>query len=281
LIPSQTPTLYGLDFTSAPRRGKPITVARCRLEGTCLVWEGFEDLLDFEAFEGLLERPGPWVAAMDFPFGQPRKLIENLGWPAAWEGYVETVAALGSKARFREVLKAYRDPRPPGDKQHPREIDARSRSQSPMTVYGTPVGLMFFEGAPRLARSRCRVLPMRPGGDRERTVLEGYPALVARTLIGRSSYKTESRSQDTAARRAARRVLVEGLASAPLAERYGITVALPPAVQAQLRQEHQGDRLDALLCAIQAAWASRRRDLGVPAAADGLEGWIADPVLVG
>lgn len=281
MTPSEPATLYGLDFTSAPRRRKPITVARCRLEGDRLRWEAFEDLEDFSAFEAFLERPGPWLAAMDFPFGQPRKLIENLAWPQVWRGYVETVAALGSKARFREVLKAYRDPRPAGDKQHPREIDARSRSQSPMTVYGTPVGLMFFEGAPRLARSGCRVLPVLPGGDPHRTVLEGYPALVARTLVGRSSYKTESRSRDTAARREARRALVEGLAAAALTERYGVSVALPRPVQEQLRQEHQGDRLDALLCAIQAAWASQRPDLGIPPDADALEGWIADPALVG
>ncbi len=169
---SENLTLYGLDFTSAPRQRKPITVARCLRNGDLLVLEAFEDLEDFLAFEAFLHRPGPWLAAMDFPFGQPRKLIENLEWPRCWEGYVETVAAFGSKARFREILKAYRDPRPPGDKQHPRAIDALSRSQSPMTVYGTPVGLMFFEGAPRLVRSGCRVLPLRAGGDPARTVLE-------------------------------------------------------------------------------------------------------------
>jgi hypothetical protein len=271
--------LYGLDFTSAPRRAKPITVARCRRVGDRLLVEGFEDLEDFAAFEAFLERSGPWLAAMDFPFGQPRKLIENLGWPRAWAGYVGEVAALGSKARFREVLKAYRDPRPPGDKQHPRAIDARGRSQSPMTVYGTPVGLMFFEGAPRLAASGCRVLPMAPGGDPRRTVLEGYPALVARTLIERRSYKTESRSKDTPERREARADLVAGLTSSRLRERYGVTVDLEPGEAKRLQEEHQADRLDALLCAVQASWAAGRADLGIPEHADPLEGWIADPSL--
>jgi hypothetical protein len=38
-----------------------------------------------------------------------------------------------------------------------------------------------------------------------------------------------------------------------------------------------GDRLDAALCAMQAAWAWRRRDdnYGLPAHVDPLEGWIA------
>ena len=271
--------LYGLDFTSAPRKRKPITVARCHRAGERLIVEGFEDLETFQAFEAFLQRPGPWLAAMDFPFGQPRKLIENLGWPRAWRGYVETVAALGSKARFREVLKTYRDPRPPGDKQHPRTIDARSRSQSPMTVYGTPVGLMFFEGAPRLARSGCRVLPVHPEGDPQRTVVEGYPALVARTLIRRRSYKTESRRQDTPDRHQARADLVAGLGSDRLAERYGLRVQLGPDSAAQLRSEHRADRLDALLCAVQAAWATGQDDFGIPQRADALEGWIADPRL--
>jgi hypothetical protein len=272
-------TLYGLDFTSAPRQQKPITAARCRRDGDRLVVEAFEDFLDFSAFEAFLQRPGPWLAAMDFPFGQPRKLIENLRWPDDWAGYVETVAAFGSKARFREILKAYRDPRPPGDKQHPRAIDALSRSQSPMTVYGTPVGLMFFEGAPRLLRSGCQVLPLRPGGDPARTVLEGYPALVARTLIGRRSYKTETRARDTPERRQARADLLAGLGSGQLRHRYGVVVALDPPVVERLVEEHPADRLDALLCAVQAAWASQRTDRGIPRHADPLEGWIADPVL--
>ena len=273
--------LYGIDFTSAPRRRKPITVARCQRQGNRLWLESLEDLLDFAAFEAFLEHPGPWLAAMDFPFGQPRKLVENLRWPGDWAGYVETIAALGTKARFREILKAYRDPRPPGDKQHPRAIDALSRAQSPMTVYGTPVGLMFFEGAPRLARSGCRILPVRPEGDPARTVVEGYPALVARTLIGRRSYKTESRAQDTAERRQARADLVAGLGSGRLRQPYGVVVECDSLLAERLVEEHPADHLDALLCAVQAAWASQRQDLGIHPDADPLEGWIADPVALG
>jgi predicted RNase H-like nuclease len=42
------------------------------------------------------------------------------------------------------------------------------------------------------------------------------------------------------------------------------------------------DRLDALLCAIQSAWAWTQRDqnFGVPVDADPAEGWIVDPGLV-
>jgi hypothetical protein len=42
-----------------------------------------------------------------------------------------------------------------------------------------------------------------------------------------------------------------------------------------------GDRLDALFCAIQTAWAwtMRSERYGVPEHLDPLEGWIADPSL--
>ena len=43
-----------------------------------------------------------------------------------------------------------------------------------------------------------------------------------------------------------------------------------------------GDMLDAVLCALQAAWAWSQRDnnYGIPKHANKLEGWIADPELL-
>jgi hypothetical protein len=35
-----------------------------------------------------------------------------------------------------------------------------------------------------------------------------------------------------------------------------------------------GDLLDAVICAVQAAWAAKRSDYGLPAAASAGEGWI-------
>jgi predicted RNase H-like nuclease len=48
-----------------------------------------------------------------------------------------------------------------------------------------------------------------------------------------------------------------------------------------LAHDPTGDHLDALLCAIQAAWAWTMRDhaYGAPRDADAIEGWIADPSL--
>ena len=39
----------------------------------------------------------------------------------------------------------------------------------------------------------------------------------------------------------------------------------------------RGDLLDAVLCALQAAWSSVQPDYGVPETCDLLEGWIGDP----
>jgi hypothetical protein len=49
-----------------------------------------------------------------------------------------------------------------------------------------------------------------------------------------------------------------------------------------LADDPGADHLDALLCAVQAAWAWRCRDAGygLPADLDPLEGWITDPALL-
>src|SRR5579864_3499802 len=72
--------IYGLDFTSAPSRKKPITCAVCELAHNSLKLNECLKLSSFAEFEAFLHWDGPWLAALDFPFGQPRKLITSLGW---------------------------------------------------------------------------------------------------------------------------------------------------------------------------------------------------------
>jgi hypothetical protein len=98
--------IYGFDFTSAPSRKKPITCAVCELQGTHLQIRDCLKLTSFEDFEAFLRSDGPWLAALDFPFGQPRKLISNLDWPETWEGYMQIIASMG-KMEFEETLKGY------------------------------------------------------------------------------------------------------------------------------------------------------------------------------
>jgi hypothetical protein len=123
-------------------------------------------------------------------------------------------------------------------------------------------------------------LPGHPGAD-DRIVLEAYPALVARRWIGRRGYKSDTRSKQTRDQRLARERLVAALESGEALEHFGVTVSLPRLAGAELIADPTGDSLDALLCALQAAWAWGRRaeGFGIPGDADPVEGWIVDPGL--
>lgn len=166
--------IYGIDFTSSPKRGKPITCLECVLDGNTLRAGGLNEWHSFEVFEAALRRPGPWIAGIDFPFGLSHTFIENIGWPRTWQGYVDHVKTLGRKG-FRDTLNDYRANRPPGDKEHSRATDIAAGSISPQKLYGTPVGLMFFEGAPRLLKSGVTI-PGPQDGDPDRVVV--YHCLV-------------------------------------------------------------------------------------------------------
>lgn len=118
--------IFGIGFTSSPSRRKRITCARCSRDAEKLVVQAIDEFTDFESFDRLLELGGPWVAGMDFPFGQPRRLIENLGWPLSWEGCVRKVSEM-TKTEFVDLLVDYSKGRPPGDRHHQRETERRFR----------------------------------------------------------------------------------------------------------------------------------------------------------
>lgn len=269
--------LYGVDFTSAPTKRKPITCVTCELDGTRLQVQSCRAFPTFAEFEAFLQRPGPWLAALDFPFGQPRKLITNLGWPGAWEDYIQLVASM-DKATFEATIATYRQSRSVGDKLHLRNVDTLAGAISPMMLHRVPVGKMFFVGVPRLLASGVSVLPCHPTPN-NRIVLEGYPSLVARKWLGRRSYKSDERSKQTPAQEEARRTLLTALCSPTLQETYDCTLLLPDSLASLFVQEPMGDAMDALLCAIQAAWAYHQCDsgYGIPANCDRDEGWIVDP----
>jgi Protein of unknown function (DUF429) len=271
--------IYGLDFTSAPGRRKPLIVLGCRLEGGCLHIEDSQTLTDFGGFENFLRKPGPWVCGMDFPFGQPGSLVSALGWPEGWEGYVGKVGGL-SKEEFEDSIRADMATRPPGSKWRYRLADRRSGSSSAMMLFRVPVGKMFYQGAPRLLAAGVRVEPCRRNGD-DRVAVEAYPAVVARRFLGRAAYKRDA-VPDTPERRSARETLLAGLESTTLKEIYGFTVRTDTSWKAEFVGDPSADALDSLLCAVQAAWAYRRRDdnYGVPPECDPDEGWILDPALL-
>jgi hypothetical protein len=271
--------IYGLDFTSAPGRKKPLIVLGCRLDEGALRVEGSQTLTDFGGFENFLSRLGPWVCGMDFPFGQPRSLVSTLGWPEGWEGYVGKVGEL-SKVEFEDAIRADMATRPPGSKWRYRLADRRSGSSSAMMLFRVPVGKMFYQGAPRLLASGVRVEPCRRNGD-TRVAVEAYPAVVARRFLGRTAYKRDA-VPDTPERKSARETLVAGLASTTLEQIYGFTVEMDDHWREEFVADPSADALDSLLCAVQAAWAYLERDesFGVPPECDTDEGWIVDPALL-
>ncbi|MGE0388035.1 MAG: hypothetical protein AB7Q97_25195 [Gammaproteobacteria bacterium] len=158
--------LVGVDFTSAPRRAKPITAAHARREGGRVVIERIESLVDFPAFEALLARPGPRCGRFDFPFGMPAVVVRELGWPQPWAAMVRHCAGISRAAIVRALGRG-----------------------------AHPLGLRLACDAPDLAAS--------------------------------------------------------------------------------LMEDGTGDRLDAVLCAIQAAWCAGRPRSGLPADVPACEGWIA------
>ena len=259
-------TVYGVDFTCAPRKAKPITAAVGRLKGDLLSLHEIEKLETFAAFEALLARPGPWIGGFDFPFSLPLELSRDLGWPQRWPELVRHCAAM-SRLQFRERLDAYRETRQPGNRYAHRATDYPAGSSSPMKLVNPPVALMFHEGAPRLLSAGVSI-PALSEGDRERVALEAYPGLlVRRQLAIRESYKSDTRGEQTPARRAARERIVKGLmAGKPLGIRLQTRI--------DLIADGTGDMLDAAICAVQAAWAARRPGYGIPAQASAGEGWI-------
>jgi Protein of unknown function (DUF429) len=266
--------ILGIDFTSRPSRRKPITYIHCTLDDEVLRTQSLEEWPSYECFEAALAKPGPWIAGIDFPFGQARRFIETIGWPPSWAAYVRHTSQLG-RTGFREALNSYKENRIAGDKEHRRATDEAAGSISPQKLYGVPVGLMFFEGAQRLLASGVTI-PHLHDGDPQRIAIEAYPGVLARQFIGRRSYKNDARKKQTADQQEARRDLLQALCEeAP--RRYGFGINAPDS----LCDDPGADHLDALLCAVQAAWAWRQRDdrFGAPETADRLEGWIADPHL--
>ncbi len=262
----------GVDFTSAPSRRKPIVVAHGIVRDDAVHLLRIEPLEDWQGFEALLTRPGPWLGAFDFPFGLPREAVLDLGWPNTWDAMLRHCAFLG-RTGFRTALDAYRQSRPLGQRYAHRAADQPARSHSPLKLVNPPVGLMFLEGAPRLLEAGLH-LPGLWAGDRERVAVEAYPGFLARG-IENASYKSDAAAARTPARHAARTRIVTALIEGrnPL----GMRLVTHDALATNLLEDHRGDRLDATLAMMQAAACALTGPpgFGLPPKIDPLEGWIA------
>ena len=278
-------TVYGIDFTSRPSTRKPITCLESQLVGDSLRPVRMHKWSKFNEFETFLATPSdgqPWIAAIDLPFGLPLRFMKNNGWPIGWPDYIDQkIKPLPCRNAWRQLLEDYKQSQPKGDKEHRRQTDKRAGSVSPQKLYGVPVGLMFYEGAPRL-RDAGVMIPGLQDGCPKRVVVEGYPGVAARQLVGRLSYKSEAKKHQTGARLLARQCVLRALAEGGAEAIYGLKVPNYPALSqfggGGFVEDATGDSLDALLCSVQAAWAWRQGypDFGLRLCPT--EGCIADPV---
>ena len=135
-----------------------------------------------------------------------------------------------------------------------------------------PVAWMLHAGVPLLLDAGLH-LPGLHDGDATRVALEGYPGMLARELLGaRSSYKSDERAKQTPERLLARKEIVDALEQGRT--RLALRLRLSHAQREALVDDASGDRLDAVLCLMQAGWASGQPACGLPLDVDLLEGWI-------
>jgi len=260
----------GVDFTSRPTRRKPITVALGRLAHGVLRLERLDSHTSFDSFAVWLRTPGPWIAAIDMPFGLPRELVSTLGWPTDWLPLMRHYASL-SREQIRGQFAAFCAARPASSKFAHRACDAPAGSSPSMKWVNPPVAYMLHAGVPLLIDAGVH-LPALHAGDPQRVALEGYPGLLARELIGRRSYKSDDIAKQTPDRLIARKDLLDAMEQGR--SRLGLRLRATHAQRDDLVADASGDRLDAVLCMLQAAWAALQPGHGVPAGVDPLEGWI-------
>ena len=224
----------------------------------------------FASFAGWLATPGPWIAAFDFPFGLPRELVESLGWPREWPALMRHYSTL-ERAQIRATFAAFCAARPPGRKFAHRACDGPAGSSPSMKWVNPPVAYMLHAGVPLLMDAGVH-LPGLHDGDPARVALEGYPGLLAREVLGARSYKSDDAAKQEPARLLARIELVDALEQGRT--RLGLRLRASAAQRESLVADASGDRLDAVLCLMQAAWASGQPNHGMPPGVDRLEGWI-------
>jgi hypothetical protein len=266
--------VYGVDFSSAPSAKKPITIAAGVLQETVYQLERVVPVADWEIFDDFLGHSGPWLAAFDMPFSLPRPLIEHYGWPTR---YCEFIEWYGAQPRewLRQQFKAFCNARPAGNKFVYRQADRPAGSSPAMRWTNPPVAWMLQAGTPRLLKAGLHIQGMHEGKDRphqRRIALEAYPGFTARKVT-RSSYKSDLPSKQTLERRAAREQILQALISAQAG--LSVHLSLDSQWQDRLLEDGSGDLIDAAICALQAAHASRLPGFGLPRDMDPLEGWIA------
>src|SRR5690606_26600526 len=188
--------------------------------------EAIETFESLDAWGERLRTPGPWVGGFDLPFGLPRELVMSLGWPTDWRACMAHYAGLSREA-IRDAFAAFCDARPVGAKFAHRAADGPAGSSPSMKWVNPPVAFMLHAGVPRLIAAGVQ-LPGLCAGDPQRVALEAYPGLLARSVLGSASYKSDDRAKQTPERLIARKTLINALESgqAPVLQAAGLRLKL-------------------------------------------------------
>lgn len=245
-----------------------------------------KQLLSFEtltAFHAFLQQPAPdtmhCVGGFDLPFGLPRAWVEAQQWPTTWPECMDRYAA-HSRDELRQLFKSFCDARPAGSKFAHRTTDGPAGASPSMKWVNPPVAWMMHAGVP-LLRSAGWTLPGLQAGRSDCVALEAYPGLLAREIVGHRSYKSDDKQKQTPERWLARKDILHALDLAQT--RLALRLKLSPAQHDLLLADGSGDRLDAVLCMVQAGWAATQHALAEAAGQTGsyglpkfdpLEGWI-------
>jgi hypothetical protein len=234
-----------------------------------------EPLETLHAFEVWLSKPKIWVGGFDLPFGLPRELVVHSGWPTTWLACMNHYAAQ-NRADLRNTFVAFCNARSAGGKFAHRTTDLPAGSSPSMKWVNPPVAWMMHAGVPALLRTGVH-LPGLHAGDINRVALEAYPGLLAREILGNTSYKSDDKKKQTPERLIARKDLITALEHGQT--RLKLRLKLTHAQRDMLVADASGDSLDAVLCLLQAAWAQAQRaagaaNYGLPKTMDPLEGWI-------
>ena len=269
------PLLLGVDFSSSPSPRKPIVMALGERAGLRVRLQSLQVFETLEALGCWLAAPGQWVGGFDLPFGLPRELVQQLGWPQEWNACMRHYGQL-SRAEIRDIFAAFCAARPAGAKFAHRATDRPAGSSPSMKWVNPPVAYMLHAGVPLLLTAGAH-LPGLHAGDPARAALEAYPGLLAREVLQRRSYKSDDRAKQTPDRLIARKDLITALENGQT--RLGLQLKLSHAQRDVLVDDARGDHLDAVLCLLQAAWADARHAdgdalYGLPPSLDPLEGWI-------
>ena len=272
-------TIIGVDFSGA-RSDSNTWIARGQLDGDGTLHLNSVHRIRRDEFGDLLPViPTPAVAALDFPFGVPRRFAEHLGvvspcptMPDLWD----VVAAMGIDdfiGQRNQFVAENGEPRRAGDLKYHREsyspLHSVNPNMLPMTYHGIGLLRRWHLGQPR----RWHVPPLKPGGAPAEavTLLELMPGAFLRSIgLPYKGYKKGQR---------ALQLRDEILVS--LAAKSGVCIANLSDVQDDCRGND--DCLDAVVAAVgAAAWALDPPRFHHPTEDElpdaRLEGWIYVPV---